>query len=435
MVWMATTNKFLEFNEQKNDIQTDEEFLNDAQRKGGIQAGMARSIFHNKLFRQFSVMCSAIGQVVADIGADADDSSKASLVQAIKDTFLKSRNIKLNTITSYAYGLSSPNDTVDNALFLALPVAEGHKLSQSTAGLYALSGDNANVDLALAKNVNTSSYMAFCGNANAGSLDAAFGKNNESLIYGIGRQLAMYSWFKGDSKVDFPYTNLITKDKLSDCLADVYSFMEIINSPNLLALVNASPYAKALKDAQLSDTNISSKIRTLTGISSTYTTTASIINNNTALQTVCNNYDATFLLTHASVATWELVKDNLTKLEIIANRINAVKAIRESVNISPTHVPSIFLTSSLRVDRYFTSSSGQWKTLYEGKCIVVGGRNSDSNNSSSVTLRTLFHTSMGTTSGFSADNDDTAFFNVFSSLDGMIGAAERDTVIYYIPIS
>ena len=60
-------------------------------------------------------------------------------------------------------------------------------------------------------NQNLSSYMAFCANVNADSLDAAFGKGND--VNGIGRQLAMYSWFKGTDKTEFPFTYLKTIDK------------------------------------------------------------------------------------------------------------------------------------------------------------------------------------------------------------------------------
>ena len=59
----------------------------------------------------------------------------------------------------------------------------------------------------------TASYMTFCSEgygstANPGALDAALGKNNEDMILQIGRQLAMYAWFKGVNKTSYPFTNL-----------------------------------------------------------------------------------------------------------------------------------------------------------------------------------------------------------------------------------
>jgi len=64
--------------------------------------------------------------------------------------------------------------------------------------------------------IGMASYLAFCGNVNANMNDAAFGKNNEENMIGLGRQLAMYAWFKGDSKITYPFTNLITKNTLAE---------------------------------------------------------------------------------------------------------------------------------------------------------------------------------------------------------------------------
>jgi len=84
------------------------------------------------------------------------------------------------------------------------------------------------------------SYMAFCTNANMDSLDAAFGKNNENEIKGIGRQLAMYAWFKGDSKVSYPFTSLLSKNSLSEINLDV---SVLSNNFNIIDLIGASTYA------------------------------------------------------------------------------------------------------------------------------------------------------------------------------------------------
>ena len=87
----------------------------------------------------------------------------------------------------------------------------------------------------------TSSYLAFCGNVNATMLDAAFGKNNEDKIISIGRQLAMYAWFKGDSKVTYPFTNLLNCNTFQECLDNAW--VEICDNANITSLINASPYA------------------------------------------------------------------------------------------------------------------------------------------------------------------------------------------------
>lgn len=123
--------------------------------------------------------------------------------------------------------------------------AETVTLSAETAELYK----EGFVDAALMKAVPTASYMAFCTNANTNSLDAAFGKNNENTIKGLGLQLAMYSWFKGDSKITYPYTNLIAFNSFRSICEDPQGLAEIIINSNIVSLINASPWAKAIYEA------------------------------------------------------------------------------------------------------------------------------------------------------------------------------------------
>lgn len=92
--------------------------------------------------------------------------------------------------------------------------------------------------------IKTDSYMAWVTNTNTTALDAAFGKNNESLMKFLGNQLAMYSWFKGDSAATYPYTNLKNQNTLSDIIDNSSAYNEVRNNKNLLNLINSSPYAK-----------------------------------------------------------------------------------------------------------------------------------------------------------------------------------------------
>ena len=89
---------------------------------------------------------------------------------------------------------------------------------------------------------NLSSCFAFIASQNSDTLDAAFGKNNEDLILDIGKQMAMYAWFKGVNKTEKPFTNLIGMSKLSDMTLDV--FEEIVENAYTRNLVLSSPYAK-----------------------------------------------------------------------------------------------------------------------------------------------------------------------------------------------
>lgn len=73
------------------------------------------------------------------------------------------------------------------------------------------------VSEALKRTPMWSSYLAFVGNVNTDQLDAAFGKNNEDRISGVGPALAMYARYKNpsiDIETDFPA--LIQTDSFLD---------------------------------------------------------------------------------------------------------------------------------------------------------------------------------------------------------------------------
>ena len=78
----------------------------------------------------------------------------------------------------------------------------------------------------ISKRLDKSSFMAFCANVNADSLDAAFGKHNESSIGGLGYQLAMYSKFKGEL-IDLP--ELSTADSLDEIINSAGPFSDLKN--------------------------------------------------------------------------------------------------------------------------------------------------------------------------------------------------------------
>lgn len=98
-----------------------------------------------------------------------------------------------------------------------------------------------------------SSYMAFCANVNSDSLDAAFGKNNVSNIRAIGNQLALYSWFKGDSVTANPYTVTRTLNTLSQIYANPSAAAEVESTGTIAALIDLSPFAKPIRDSALSN--------------------------------------------------------------------------------------------------------------------------------------------------------------------------------------
>ena len=108
-------------------------------------------------------------------------------------------------------------------------------------------------------------YLTFVGNINTDMVDAAFGKNNEDNIKGVGSALAMYAWFKGTNKVESPFTNLIKMSKLKDM--DINSFKEIVMDDYLISLIKVSPYASDMfifNDDSLTTSGYGSKTHNIT---------------------------------------------------------------------------------------------------------------------------------------------------------------------------
>jgi hypothetical protein len=129
------------------------------------------------------------------------------------------------------------------------------QLSKETAALYSTDEPISDVDKALQRAlIDYSSYQAFCANVNANSLDAAFGKNNADRIRGIGIQLAMYAWFKGEDKVAYPYTEIKKIQKIEELNKTVPKYIEYTGSANIKNLVAASPYALGLAPAKYAGT-------------------------------------------------------------------------------------------------------------------------------------------------------------------------------------
>lgn len=90
---------------------------------------------------------------------------------------------------------------------------------------------------------DTSSYQAFVANVSAVSVECALGKNNETDMPGIGRQLAMYAWYKGDAKATYPFPNLQATKNLLTAAANQSVINEIITSTSLLNFMNAYDYS------------------------------------------------------------------------------------------------------------------------------------------------------------------------------------------------
>ena len=88
------------------------------------------------------------------------------------------------------------------------------------------------------KLISIPTYLTFVGNVNSTMLDAAFGKNNEDSIVGIGNALNLYAKFKGDT-TDNSY--LTSYDKFVDIINE--HKQNLVGNSILFDLIKTSPYA------------------------------------------------------------------------------------------------------------------------------------------------------------------------------------------------
>jgi len=168
-------------------------------------------------------------------------------------------------------------DTIDTRTFNDTKIL----LSSDVKTLYGIDGATATVNDLLKKNINLSSYIAFCTAANTNGLDAAFGKGNVNRVGLIGLQLAMYAWFKGTSSSTSPFTNLIKCNTFYDCVAGALS--EMTSNTYINSLITSSTWASA---NMLNST-------TITNMFKDYNTMTNVVSNATMVDTIRNTYSST----------------------------------------------------------------------------------------------------------------------------------------------
>ena len=85
---MAGTNNFLVFNEANNPnfTMSDADYYADLYRLNGLIPMIADPLAHNKMFRQWSLMCNAIGAMINDKNLDALDTNSSDLKDNLKLT-------------------------------------------------------------------------------------------------------------------------------------------------------------------------------------------------------------------------------------------------------------------------------------------------------------------------------------------------------------
>lgn len=83
------TNDFKVFDENQTNIMSDDEYALHTQRANGVQAGVASSQLHNKLYLQASIMVKAMADFIVSQGFDATDKDAASLAQNLQAALSK----------------------------------------------------------------------------------------------------------------------------------------------------------------------------------------------------------------------------------------------------------------------------------------------------------------------------------------------------------
>lgn len=203
-------NDFLQFDENNENVLTQDAYREDEQRISGAKSGVARSSLFNKVLRQVSTFVAGFGQFISE--------KNINILEDLNSV----KNALTNLFTAKNIGVSTEVQT----LLSANNVDDGLKSV----------GDGVNKIVPV-------SYLAFVTSANANTLDASFGKNNESDIHGIGKALAMYSNFKNNPLSIEVSNNLKKLDTLSEICSDLNTIKVVVDNTSLNDLISASPYA------------------------------------------------------------------------------------------------------------------------------------------------------------------------------------------------
>ena len=211
-----------------------------------------------------------------------------------------------------------------------------------------------------------SSYMAFCANVNSDSLDAAFGKNNVSNVRAIGHQLAMYSWFKGDSTSANPYTVTVSLNTLSSIYSNLDAILEVEKTDTIAALIDASPFAKSIRDNALSvESTICPVIAAKVGLSNPKSYTS--LNSLTATSTFMNNYNSLLIAFKYPLFCSLFVRNNTAWTRMTSYK-NAMKAFENSADMQ-SYLQSNKATVLTHVSASGTTATDQVQT--SGYCYIL----------------------------------------------------------------
>lgn len=209
--------------------------------------------------------------------------------------------------------------------------SEHIKASNSTKDLYGMhdtafnkiNTDDMFVDLAYTRAIG--SYLAFVGNVNSDQLDAAFGKNNEETVRGIGMALAMYAkWKNPEINIATEFPNLIKCSKLGDFSGAAVN--EAKNNTDILALLNTSTYyvnnyERSMFAKELSYyANIENEFDDLDVLLNDNAALNSVLNSKTAIQYMIDNTTRPSVFPMHAMNQSELVKSKFTVYDTVGEQ-------------------------------------------------------------------------------------------------------------------
>ncbi len=234
--------------------------------------------------------------------------------------------------------------------------------------------------------IGLASYMAFCGNVNADMLDAAFGKNNEEYITGLGRQLAMYAWFKGDSKITYPFTELSKNNNMVDIVSIGKGLREIYENSTLHTFLESEAYAIGRVDQileTLSDTDLKNAVCGMLNLNpDSYATTAAVFSSDAAMAQVAGDAVSCAIIARSAFLLTKVFSSDTAIVEFVKSSIAGTQlGLHLSICQALTSILAATLAASAKFSK--TTLTATASASYTGNAVYVCTNISSYLNSSS----------------------------------------------------
>lgn len=255
---------------------------------------------NDALLRKINELITKFNLLTANLTATTDGDSGADNIKATSISGLIGSNVQTLLEAIHAEIIEVVVGSLPDASVTAAKLASDVNdfidtyitsiLSTQSEVLTGTDNDKLITPLSLRQGmIDNSSYMLFCTSTNSDILDVAFGKNNEDEIINIGKQLAMYAWYKGANKTSYPFTNLSLVSKYADIFTDSDAYSELLSDRNILELINLSTFAQS--KLELAEDLEIEAIAALSGASDTFTTLELMFNDATATALIAASID------------------------------------------------------------------------------------------------------------------------------------------------